>query len=430
MIRLLLLALLLAGCNADPDLSAAAPGAPPAVVVVAPETSLSLPAALTVVAKDVPDPPGTDVFSEYEVNVAGAETVGPVEVSWPNAPERSLVVASYEASGIFIPLDTRLEGGQAKATLDVASQPLGLPDPDGDGRDIMLSLVRIRDLAPPAAWNSYNAYVFEGSQPVERKFLSLGQPVGAQPDPGVRPAVMLHGLGAVIAGDSRWRTIARTLRDQLGATSVFGFEYDSQDAVLNNGNYLREFLQRMSTGQQWIFVAHSMGTLVSRSALEGGTLPIAPTGNKAYFLCGPHQGTRAAVILQGSLSLGQRLVRYLLMNNVMQFKNADGSRADVNVQNPGFTNLRPDSSFLAALNANAAQNHPQVGYGTLAGNSRGLSYVVLDYILGETFDDGLVNLGSANSPVLGQLRSDTAAVDHSSVLEDAGALGKAVLFLQ
>ncbi|MBS2034190.1 hypothetical protein JST97_04335 [bacterium] len=146
-------------------------------------------------------------------------------------------------------------------------------------------------------------------------------------------------------------------------------------------------------------------------------------------MCGPHQGSPAISVLQGSLTLSQRVFRYLVLNGVLDFENVDGSSCDVDTRRAGFSDLRSDSPLLQQLNNGAASRHPQLDYATLGGNSRGLSYWFLDYVMGVNLDDGLVNLPSANFAGMGSVQSNIAPVDHSGALTESSSLDRVTSYL-
>ena len=81
------------------------------------------------------------------------------------------------------------------------------------------------------SWGSYRLYNYvDGNY---RLVVDLGQPVGDRPVLGERPVVILHGLGSSII-EGRFNDMAENLLAN-GATSVFGFEYDSLDPIATNG---------------------------------------------------------------------------------------------------------------------------------------------------------------------------------------------------
>lgn len=272
---------------------------------------------------------------------------------------------------------------------------------------------RVTIYPPHVNWGSYNGYLFNSNSGQFEKFITLGEGTDI-PNLGPNPLMMVHGLGSDIR-KQEFAPMAQYLLDQGVVTGVVGFEYDTLDSIANNGNYLAEFYARLATvnpNARWSHVAHSMGCLVSREAIEKNTLPVAAMGNITAFLCGPHLGSQVINILEGELSLFQSVVAFLVMNDVLDFTNSDGQRCQVNTDDPGFQDLAVGSSALASLNQNADQNHPQFIYNTLAGNDRGFEFDLLDDIIGEDFDDGLVDVSSANWPGLGQASALTAPVSH------------------
>ena len=124
-------------------------------------------------------------------------------------------------------------------------------------------------------------------------------------------------------------------------------------------------------------------------------------------------------ILQGSLSLFQEFTAFIVMNDVLDFTNSNFERCQVSAQDPGFQDLADGSPVTGALNQNAAQHHPQFTYNTMAGDDRGLEFDLLDDIIGQDFDDGLVDIASANFSGLGQKSAELAPVSHITAVTSA-----------
>jgi hypothetical protein len=282
---------------------------------------------------------------------------------------------------------------------------------------------------PHVEWNSYNLYGFQNGAWVP--IISQGDLVGAIPNLGTRPALIVHGLGSDIASGS-FDDLAISMQ-QSGVTSVLGFEYDTLDSIDGNGNLLIEAIGLLTEGNpglQWRIAAHSMGTLVTRVALESG-IPFAmvPTGNRAALVAGPHLGSEVADEVQARPNLFQEVLQLLVLNGKMEFRNANGARVAVNGQEQGFTDLRTDSVFLARLNFEAANHHPQFQYRTMAGDVRGGDYEALNRLLGVFLDDGVVDVSSANATVIGQVEAAIGDADHSAIVENPGAILQILTFL-
>jgi pimeloyl-ACP methyl ester carboxylesterase len=266
-------------------------------------------------------------------------------------------------------------------------------------------------------WNSYNLYAYQNNAwtPV----ITQGAVVGTFPAIGDRPSLLIHGLGSDIVS-GRFNALANSLQ-QSGATSVFGFEYDSLDSVAKNGNFLIEAIGALTEenpGQTWRLMGHSMGALVARVALESGIpFDVAATGNRAALVAGPHLGSEIAVELQDNPDLIGQALGDLVVNGQLEFRNADGQLVSVSGQEQGFTDLRPDSAFLATQNFEAANKHPQFEYRTVAGDDRGTNYETLNRVLGVFADDGVVDISSASAAVIGPLDSAIVDADHSTIVE-------------
>ena len=372
-------------------------------------------------------------LTAVRLNLGGAEVRGPIQFSLPSPLIQAgdYLAAVYEGSSVLVPLLSQNRQGRLEATLDVASEGLLglLGDPGGDGRDLTVILVHPQALPPHQFWSGYNGYQINSDGSL-RQFVTQGVVSDTLPSLGAHPVMLVHGLGDQIQGDPRWPALGQRLLQGGQATEVVAFEYDSQDSIAKTGQFLSQYYALLNHPGPWGHAAHSMGTLVSRSAFETNN-PFQPVaGSKAMLLCGPHLGSAAIDVLRGSLPLSERILRYLILNDVMTFRNPDGSASQVDVNNPGFANLSSNSPFLQALNANADQHHPNVSYATLGGNAPGLKFTILDDLIGVQLDDGLVSLPSANFAGLGQVQSLVAPVNHSSALEEDSSLTPLANFIQ
>ncbi len=277
-------------------------------------------------------------------------------------------------------------------------------------------------------WNTYNVYRYEADAWVP--VISQGN-VLSLPPLGQRPVMIVHGLGSDIVS-KRFDDVAKALQ-QAGATAILGFEYDTLDAVSKNGSLLVEALNLLTDndpGRQFSLMGHSMGTLVTRVALESGlTFDIAPTGNRAVLVAGPHLGSEVAQAIQARPNLFQEVLQLLVLNGNMEFRNLDGRRVAVDGQEQGFSDLIPGNSFLTGLNFEAANHHPQFEYRTIAGNKRGTDYEAIARLLGVFEDDGVVGLSSANAGVIGQVASTIGSGDHTTITTNPVAVQKILEFL-
>ena len=282
--------------------------------------------------------------------------------------------------------------------------------------DIALDLTPDEGRVAHQSWGSYNLYRYEGGSWIP--VIDLGAEVQGVPTLGERPVLLVHGLGSRI-DTGKFSDLAANLVSN-GATSAFGFEYDSLDPIGTNAGYFTnalQFLTRIEKDRVWRVVGHSMGALVARSSFEqGATLDVADIGNIASFAAGPHLGSDVARALQdaGSDTVDQALQDSIL-DGKLDFRNADDTPVKVTGDEPSFAQLVPNSTFLTALNANVS--HPQWSYRTLAGNERSNEFRVLNEILGVTADDGIVDVDSANAPVVNQVRTDVVPYDHVTIVE-------------
>lgn len=274
-------------------------------------------------------------------------------------------------------------------------------------------------LPPHINWNTYNLYRFDPPTQSWIKIVSLGVQNDNIPALGDHPAIVVHGLGSNIRGGTL-TPLAQDMLQQGDATVVFGFEYDTQDAITRSSTYFTQALQLLNPGTThptWSMLGHSMGGLVIRSSVQGNVLPIADTGNKVVTLATPHFGSPVANAVQGADLVTRSIVTGLL--NQGGFTNADGNPSEVSVSANGITDLRTDSIFLASLNgAGNIDNHPQVNYYTIAGTDRG-AFATANDLLGVTTDDGLVTVASANPPQLLPVGTATVATDHTHIQSDA-----------
>lgn len=326
----------------------------------------------------------------------------------PPPPTDRPVFVVMQVDGIFVPIESeRLPDGSYRATLEI------------NATEFELGYVLGQDFPPHVTWGSYNGYVYDSKTGKFTQFLHQGKVTTQVPSLGNRPMMVVHGLGSSISNQG-FAPMAKFLLEQGSVTGVVGFEYDTLDTISNNGKFLAAFFTELSANnpnKTWRHLGHSMGGLVSREAFEKGTLPIAAQNNMAVLLCSPHLGSHAINLLQGNLTDEQKIVANLVMNNYMEFNNVDGKKCQVKATDPGFDDLKDGSTALAALNKDAAKHHPQHSYYTIAGNKRDFKFDYLDQVMKENFDDGLVNVVSANFE-LGQLAKETAPTNHTDAVSD------------
>ena len=284
---------------------------------------------------------------------------------------------------------------------------------------------------PHVNWNTYNLYRFDREDETWVPIIKGGEQVAEIPAVGDRPGIIVHGLGSDIAS-GRFNVLARGMSDS-GVTAVLGFEYDTLDSIESNGNLFLEamgIVTEANPERTWRIAGHSMGTLVTRVALESGIpLDLAETGNRAVLIAGPHLGSEIVDEVQARPNLVQEVLQLLVLNGKMEFRNFDGARCSVSGQERGFTDLRTDSVFLAGLNFEAANHHPQFDYRTVAGNRRGTDYEALNRLLGKFLDDGVVDVESANAAVIGQVQMAVGNADHTTIMEQPAAVIQILNFL-
>lgn len=273
------------------------------------------------------------------------------------------------------------------------------------------------------SWNSYRLYRYEAG--TWQLVVDLGQATGARPLLNERPVLILHGLGSNIYSGG-----LNPLADSLlsnGATSIFGFEYDTLDPISTNSTFLNEALAYLTADEgnrTFRIVGHSLGALVARSSFESGaTFSMAPTGNLVSFVAGPHLGSEVAEdLISDSQTLVDEALAELILNGELTFENSDRQQVRVTGDEVVFQELSLNSNFLNTINFEAANKHPQFEYRTIAGNERGSDYEAFNRILGVFADDGLINVESANATVIGPLESQVVPFDHSSIITEQGPL--------
>lgn len=283
--------------------------------------------------------------------------------------------------------------------------------------DIALDLTPDEGYVAHQSWGGYRLYRYDSGS--WRTVVDLSAVNEQTPVLGERPVIVLHGLGSRI-DTGRFSVLADNLLAN-GATSVFGFEYDSLDPIESNGTHFRNaltFLTQNEKNRAWRFVGHSMGALVARSAFESGfTFDMDSTNNIACFPAGPHLGSPIAAQLSGSSQdIVDRALQDAVLNGELDFRNADNTPVKVTGDEPSFAQITPNSAFLNALNLNVS--HPQFSYRAMAGNERGDELEALNRILGVFADDGLVNVESANAAVIGPVQTDVVPYDHTEIVNE------------
>jgi palmitoyl protein thioesterase len=275
------------------------------------------------------------------------------------------------------------------------------------------------DRVPHQNWGSYRLYEYDGTN--WQRIIELGTPTGGRPALNERPVVIAHGLGSsIVSGELS--PLAQNLLSN-GATSVFGFEYDSLAPISENSVYFGQALQYLTEAESdrtFRVVGHSMGGLVARGAFESGVVfGMADSGNLVSFAATPHQGAEVAdELVNGDSNIVDEAIAQLILNGELDFFNSNGQPVDVRGSESGIRDLIPNSPFLVDLNFDASANHPQFVYRTVAGTERGTNYEAFDRILGIFADDGIVNVPSANAQVIGPVATETVPFDHSTIVAD------------
>lgn len=461
-ISVLLLSLAwVAGCGSQDNSAAVSGAAPVATVqtpvsaaaggrlqsstghaVVIPPGGLSQDANLNLqVLEGPPQRPASQEFASsgqtLQLHLNGAQVTKPLQLEVPVPAElrgHPHLWVQWHVDNLIVPLPTQVDTTRnlAQGTLDLPSlRPRTLT---GSSLPPVTSVIvgvgssNLESRPPHVDWGTYNAYLLRTHDFIFHRFdkvVSLGQLTGSTPSLGNKPLLIVHGLGSSISSQE-FVDLALDLRDKGGYTGIIGFEYDSLSDIGKNGGILngafnQEFKNWAPANATWTIVAHSMGTLVTRSAIEQNpALPIAATGNRAVLVCGPHLGSPIAdFLVNGEPSSIQRVEEYLVLNDLMNFTNADGTGCQVNTTDPGFVDLTTASNntFLPKLNQTAG-THPQFAYYTVAGAIRQLETSILDWMVGIYCDDGLVNIPSATFPNLQQKATADIQDDHFNAVRD------------
>ena len=277
---------------------------------------------------------------------------------------------------------------------------------------------------PHQSWGFYRLYLYQDGN--WTPIIDQSQPTGENLMLGENPVVVVHGLGSNIVGGN-FDALAENLITN-GASSVFGFEYDSLDPVATNGTFFGQsldYLTAQESERTFRIVAHSMGALVVRTQTESGrSFEMAEQGNLISFVAGPHEGSEvAAELAKGPSDIVEEALAQIVLNGELTFLNADGTPVDVTGEESSFADLVPGSALLDSINTTeAATSHSQFTYRTLAGTERGEDLEAFNRLLGVFADDGLVNVTSANASVIGPESTQTVPFDHSSIIQSQASL--------
>jgi hypothetical protein len=423
------IALCFAGCSGNPSDAGLSPGqdivltSGGGVRVTVHAGSLSRDANVILAAH----PPGAVQFPSAEFVALGeqvrlqlgyAQLVGPITIEAPLHIDAASAIIHVTFNGVSVPLDTVID-----STRNIAIASFDVTDYTdyNDNRSLQISGFLDIGLLDSSIfehrvahidWPAWNAYIYTTGGGTEGqndfvKFIDQGQVIST-PDLGSRPLLLVHGLGGAIH-DGELDELAEFMRINGSFSSILGFEYDTLASVERNGAFLRQAIALLNTPpfrdpaqpqRQWFQVAFSMGTLVTRTAFEKKNLPPLDIQKaNVVLICSPSLGSQAAIAMQELPPLSWKGVfKYLVLNNHGNWINADGTPCTVTSFEAGFTDMRPDSQFIAQLNL--AVEHPQADYRVLAGGTRLLETELLDAMLKVWLTDGLVDLDSATTPLM------------------------------
>jgi len=171
-------------------------------------------------------------------------------------------------------------------------------------------------------------------------------------------AVIVHGYGS---GAEAFGALRERLRDAGLASAVFSYPNDA--AVALSGRELARALQefeRRYPDRRLALVAHSMGGLLSRVAIEDPDTAVVGNVDRLIMVATPNQGSNLARV-PVSLDFWQNWVdgepdtiRSVLLESLLDGLNE--ARID----------LQPESEFLARLNG--LSRNPDVRYSLILGN--------------------------------------------------------------
>ena len=246
------------------------------------------------------------------------------------------------------------------------------------------------------------------------KGLLLPSPISSRQ----RTVLLVHGLNA---DTKSFRGLARAFAAY--DVQVLSFDYPDDGPIAAVGDRLRRDLWQLSRDQpnlRLVIVAHSMGGLVSRYALERPPGPPACVTD-LFTLGTPHQGSRLAVG-QPWLEICQT------WNSVFsgQIKRADGAQL-LDGMSAAAQDLKPASPFLQELARNARPSsvryHVAAGCkGFFTAEEQNQAVADLDRILRERevplpFRSSILDF--ARTPELQSERGDGVVALESALLPDA-----------
>lgn len=391
----------------------------------------------------VPSHFATPIKSDFQklgtamnINLGTAQLVGGLKVVLPSQfTAKGNRFVAVELPGGFVlalPTDFDATAGTFAATLSgkqfqsILAQTTSTA-PSGSFTVGLVDAAQYEARPDHVPWPSYNLYLFQNG--AFQKVLQQGQPVNSGStlaDPGTRPLMVVHGLGS---NTPKFDPTVQSILGSASFTTVWGFEYDTLASLADSGPKLRQAYIAIENGgsHDWHHLAHSMGCLVSRQGMEnGGSLPY--NSNNVVFAAGPHTGSKIVNALQANTSIFKSFLYTLVMNDVMDFTNADGTPCKVSLTDPGFVDLAQGSAATAALNNGAAGKHPKETYRTLGGNDRGLKFDAVDFLVGTYLDDGFVDLVSANpGNLIGSVENATVPDSHTNIVTDTNNGLKTIL---
>ncbi|QAA80448.1 hypothetical protein EI546_01310 [Aequorivita sp. H23M31] len=288
----------------------------------------------------------------------------------------------------YLPLFYSINNNRIKLKLDVLNyfseynpaQNKGMGPEDGKRSGVVgfLTIIGIKHLTkPPVNQMGLKEVVFLNDGTVT--YNEVGNI-----SPNDKIAVFVHGL---FSTPDTWKSFIPEFKNKtnFNYTRIMTFGYDSSINIDQNGQKLAELINSKFSGIKVDLIGHSMGGLVSRSAIENHNADIQV--NNLITLGSPHKGSPLAV--------ARYLLGYLIAyDNPLSLK-------FYNDYTQGIQDLEPSSNFIQNLENNqespvpyyaiSAINAPCHLYGVVIGNG---SCWPGSWIL-EGDDDGVVSQTSA-----------------------------------
>ncbi|MGB0871160.1 MAG: lipase family alpha/beta hydrolase [Flavobacteriales bacterium] len=231
--------------------------------------------------------------------------------------------------------------------------------------------------------------------------------------------LFVHGWTGNPSGT--WEVAIPFFQNQGFYDQILTFGYDSKDNIDENGLDLANAIDAyLNQGMNIDIVSHSMGGLVSRSAIENHSA--SDYVDRLVTLGTPHQGSPFAAFrhLMGAFVLLDDLdiINSYNISNPISYNNIT----------QGVSDMIPNSDFLNDLNSNP---NAETSYYAISGYGQfGADNLLLNYVFNNEVHDGVVKetsaLGISNNNSLGfpiKFPIDETGVDvHLNLMKDLSVL--------